>query len=282
MIANQKLLPEVTQCQESPIYFKENLVGWHSIAIGDKGPLGARLSIDKNIARRIAVAETLERKIFDECISSPSASELGLPSNPSTCGFAVGFEDSPTRLRSLCEAVERWAWSQWIDEGFELSRALTSHKELPPLGQSLANLFDEVLFFKINLDTSLIPNSPILYFGVAIGVTSVGVFPGSRVGSTETELWEHSLIECWRHLVISKDTNLNHGAVFPFQRIKFFAKNKALAFEKINAAKNPDWRRPKLRLQRQVGHSYPNVFCYRSLIYDYLGWEVGNVERFVY
>src|SRR3990167_4634158 len=106
--------------EEAPIVDeKANTIGWHSSVLNlEKNALSSGCAETREVARRIAIAEAIERAMFKRMLASPQAKEFCLDQIPSSSGFAVGFEKEATAFRSLCEAVERWAWSQWIDERY--------------------------------------------------------------------------------------------------------------------------------------------------------------------
>ena len=177
-------------------------LGHHSVLIlPGEIALGGGLAKNLNISRRIAVAESLERTTVDRLkLSKASCFEWHLDSFPTTCGFAAGFEREPTRMRSYCEAVERWAWSQWIDYGFDLEE--TTPKSLSNLTQVLLHPFEKVKFFVKKIKVSIVP-SRALYFGVVIGERGKGVFPGSRVCSDPENIWLHAAVEARRHFLVT-------------------------------------------------------------------------------
>lgn len=122
------LEPRFKALREAPIVDSDlpgaPTVGWLSTAFTENGvPLGGGCAQSRTSARKIALAETLERAAFHKLkVSSEAESQFRLLSFASTCGFAAGFEPQQTRFRSVCEAVERWARAKWIDEGGKVSQ----------------------------------------------------------------------------------------------------------------------------------------------------------------
>ncbi len=283
MKLHPKTIPDIKRLEESPIVVDGQNVGWHVSAIGSKGALGGGLSTELETAKRIAIAETIEREVVRQINDSDLKSLFMLDKYPTSCGFAAGFESKATRLRAISEAVERWAWSKWIDDGFLLPSLKVTRNELQPLERYFFDSFDEVLFYSITIKTELIPNFlPAVEFGVVLGVKGSGVFPGSRIATRKSDLWQHSLIEAWRHMHIFGQ-NLNREQLeFPVDRIVFFGKNCQSALFQIESAKNDDWPKPEQLLVKQFKTQDENVFVWRSLMKDYVGWEKNNKTRFVY
>ncbi len=110
--------PSFEDLIETPLANARHASGWHVTARStDRRTLGSGFHSDLQKARKIAVAEFIERSFFKGLTSNQDSTEWGLHEFPSACGFAAGFDTDNTRLRSTFEGLERWAMAQWIDEG---------------------------------------------------------------------------------------------------------------------------------------------------------------------
>jgi hypothetical protein len=259
-------------------------LGWHSTALSQAGEaLGGGFGKDRGSARRIAVAEMVERAFVRDLHESPQATDFHLDTHRSTCGFAAGFEDEPTMLRALCEAVERWSWSKWIDDHHTLAEIATC-PSLSPVAEFFLSRFQRVRFFRRVLSLPVPGYRAFsLQFCVVLGYSDGGVFPGSRVCSTEEDPWEHAAIEAWRHRLIflgKRDTHPSRDDLVN-GRILFFGQNASTADEAIAFAKEKAWPEPLLLLLKRANVKAP-FHLWRALCRDYKSWHLANEARFVY
>lgn len=268
---------------ESPLDDSGRCLGWHTVITTQGGIVGGGINVDKNISRRIAVAEVLERKYFREIAKSNERVEFLIDEFPTTCGFAAGFDVEKTRFRALSEAVERWIWSKWIDQGYYISGIEVLDLELTEISKYFVGKFDKVLFFKKRIVTDSISNFvPSVSFGAVIAIKDGGVFPGSRVVSLGEDAWEHGLVEAYRHLLIFNNKKNNVELSFPFSRIVHFGSNMREAIRQINQANKPVWPSPELLVDKRFYTPISEVVIHRALMKDFIGWERGHVSRFVY
>lgn len=280
-----RVLPEFKNFEEAPIHFLEKLIGWHSSVMTREGVAASGgCSADRNVARRIALAELIERYTFKQNVAR-GVDALILEEFPTSSGFAAGFESTPTKMRAVCEAVERWAISKWIDDGHYLPPISSQQVRLSPLAKFFASKFDQVLFFSRSFEIDVDGQQVLLKFGTVIGINDGGAFPGSRVCSPSEDTWEHALIEAWRHLGMAS----NKKKTFPkndfyYDRVFYFARNAQAALDSVN--QKPEqitWPEPRLRLLAKVEHAVPEGFyVWRALCHDFIGWHLGDKTRFVY
>lgn len=298
-------------------------VGYHHSVLGkDNLPLSSGCHYDKNTAKRIAICEFAERafvqNIFNSKISNPKLFEQFLLNDyPTTSGFAAGFENEATKFRSICEAIERWIWSKWIDEKYRIPKEDKSMIAFSPLAQKFLEAFDEVLLFRVpiiekivTLQRDLLNNSfddalnqkihvSPLCFTVCLGIKDEGVFPGSRVSSIYDDIWTHPVIEAWRHLQIFNFNSKNCNTAFYsdaylnktqkksdkviIDRINYFGCNKNLALQTINEATKKFNLIPALKVLTQLEQNITQPFyLWRAICHDYIPWHLGGVDRFVY
>jgi len=199
----------------------------------------------------------------------------------STCGFAAGFDQESTKFRSLCEGVERWAWSKWIDDKYIISSCPAPR--LHGLGEYFHGFFESTLFFQKKISMKNSPLQQDLIFNVVLGFTKDGVFPGSRVTTVSDDLWTHALLEAWRNynnfqfLQNQTSDNLN----WLDKRVLYFGKNKNEAMSQIESAYRYDWQNPEIKFFNGVEFFKKN-FLWRTVIQNYIPWPEGPKSRFVY
>lgn len=194
---------------------------------------------------------------------------------PSNCGFAAGFEHQTTRTRALCEAVERWAWSKWIDEKVSIQKAVP---HMPSeLSQYFAETFEEVYFYSQMIRCDALPGGR-CQLGIVVGLSDTGIFPGSRVCSLSEDPWEHAMLEAWRHYVIAKKGSEQQDLVYG--RIQYFASHRREGLEQVPPPNPTPWPSPKILLDH--GIKVRDVYLHRALCADYKGWHEGASTRFVY
>jgi hypothetical protein len=246
-----------------------------STVIVDEIVVSGGTSSDINTSKKIAIAEAFERLL----IKNINEKELFLLNKyPTTCGFAAGFDNESTKNRSLCEAIERWGWSNWIDHGYSLDNTTERWKNFL---KSYNNLeFDNFSIyektFKIYFENEFID----LYFLVFLGFTNDGVFPGSRVRYSKDDLIDHAIDESIRNkknFLLNKDYK-----TLASKRNLYFGKNKQVALIQIEKSKNENWPELKIKLLQDYSTNIPGVFLWRCLIDNFIGWDKGDETRFVY
>jgi hypothetical protein len=240
----QKIGVNFTQIIDSPIYNDANeIISWHSIIFNNETALGGGFSIDRENALRIACAETIERKVVEIIHNNDELKrDFLMDLYSGTCGFAVGFENHSTALRAIFESCERWIWSKWIDDHYLLpSFTLNSENTSPSLC-----FFDEIKLFKKDISV-LHPvfGNLNISIGIFLGLKNDGIFPGSRVNFQGSDIWDHAIIEAWRHYDVYqklKHLPLDH-AEDVLKRVIFFGNNAELALKSINKAHEINWQR---------------------------------------
>lgn len=278
--------PRFSRIEQAPLLGIDNAeIGWHATALSASGDaLGSGCHRDANTARIIAISETLERAHFFKLLESTQREEFLLSEYPSSCGFAFGFSSEPARFRAIAEAVERWAWSKWIDEGYAMKALDPKDAVLSPVAIHFASQFESVDYHTvtINVLTEVI-GMLTLRLGIVVARSGDGVFPGSRACLIQDDPWEHALVEAWRHLLIYKglktDSRDPKGV---FGRIKYFGDHGNRAEEQISKARNEHWPEPRLKLLRDVSLPEGQGYLWRALCDDYVPWHLGGSERFVY
>lgn len=258
-------------------------LGWNSYIYDSNDVVKAGGTADsKDLALRIAYAELIERSTFKK-ISHDSIlkNRFQLTEHPTTCGFAAGFSRQETKMRAICEAIERWCFSEWVDK----QKYISTYK--PQGFNELTNFFlgsfDSVDFYvqKINLELIEGLNIDQLYFCACLGYKGSGVFLGSRVSNNFIDLFQHAAIEAYRaHIIFKNLETSRRKSNFYTDRIKYWGhNNKNLPhfsdFEKL------EFDKPKLALVEEYSESV-EYFVYRALCDNFIPWNVGDEKRFVY
>lgn len=275
------LYPNLAGLKEYAIHDSLGISGYNAIFyLKDGVAIGGGTSHDQNLARRIAIAETLERGLYlrmREDISERS--KFKLDSIDSTLGFACGFEQAATACRSYFEALEKWALSKVIDDGLEISRVIPNN--LSRLSRQLMSGFNEHYFFHKNL-LLITPFSskPIdLVFTIFVGCTEDGAFPGSRVTFACSDQFTHSIIEASRNFNNFKLDSANGGILS--ERLKYFGTHKTEALGQIKLGPDVPWPPVKIKIHREYETKIDGVYLFRTLIEDFIPVSHGDARRFI-
>jgi hypothetical protein len=250
--------------------------------------VGGGVSASRPEAISKGISESIERTFFAQALKDPQLkSEFLLEDFPSTCGFAVGSDSSHTRRRARNEALERWAFSQWIDlkrgMTYILPDDLSSEISNNALTKYLLSEFQETQFFEkqiIDIDGSM------LTFVVCLGFTAEGVFAGSKVSASRADGISHASSETWRHRKvfgqIQDPKRLPKALGLIEKRILFFGKNKFEALAQIPQADSNPWQAPAETMNKTICDLQRKIFLNRTLMSSFRGWHEGGVTRFVY
>lgn len=260
---------------------------WHSTVLDKNGnAVSGGFACDKMQARKIAVAEFLERKSYQSFSKQKHYSindEWGLNIIPTACGFAAGFDFDNTIRRSIYESVERWVMSKWIDNNLSVEEVkLTSiENELDPISLYFISLFEEVLFFKKEI-LLMVNDKPIsITVAKTMGLTKNGIFPGSSAQYTAGNIWHHALLESFRHLLFVKN-NPARNNIFPDNKIRFFANNKNIGLNQIFAEKSSKWPIPSIIFHNCKPFFDNKYFIARTILSGWESWDKGPLDRFLY
>ncbi len=259
---------------------------WHSTIIDATGvPFSGGFGKEKMAARKIAVSEFLERRKFFEISDQYHETKKdlwGLSIIPTACGFAAGFNRDNTVLRSIHEAIERWVMSKWIDDHFIIPEVPQSGSaDLDQVSLFLIGQFDKVMFFRKDI---LVPfGDKVFRVDVAqtMGISGEGIFPGSSAQYTGGNIWQHALIESYRHLLAVRN-NPDRGEVFPENKVRYFAKNADKALAQISRAKQSEWPVPSAVFHRVEAFDGGDYFVARTIFDGWLPWTLGPIDRFLY
>lgn len=288
MIENIALSLSQSECriEEAPVFTDSGAEFWHSAVLGrDLAPISAGFARNRLDARKIAIAEYLERTTYRSiALSGPAIrASWGLDLIPTACGFAAGFDEKNTILRSLHESAERWVMSKWIDDGYSIEEISADQivPELDAVSKFLISAFDSVRFFKKNILIQTQRSIVQITVGQTMAFKDDGIFPGSSSQFTGGSLWQHALLESFRHLLLVKN-NPERTNVFPDNKIIFFSKNAVLAVRQIEAAKIKQWPDPTVRLHQVASYAEGQYFVARTILDGWRTWNEGPMERFLY
>lgn len=279
---------DLKDIKQQPILSTNNeIVGYHSYSQNNsEQTLSGGTHSNKDISLRICVAELIECYFFQKIVATDANNDFLTNEFPSTSGFAAGFDNRSTQFRALCEGIERWAWSQWIDSKYFIPEEAPRNIKANTLTDVLIKNFQSYKIYKNKISVQLENKTQNLAFLVFLGLHENGVFAGSRVSTENDELLEHAVIEASRNLknahYFEKYPNKINKNSFFDTRLVYFSKNKNEAFKQISAALNPSWPTPKILLLREYNTQIDSVYIWRCLIKNFIGWHLGDEKRFVY
>lgn len=283
-LITSKLINLRYRIEESLFFSAKNCEFWHSTLLDNNNlPVSAGFGPSISDARKIAIAEYLERSFYHECANTNVKKniEWGIDIIPTACGFAAGFNLANTIHRSIAEATERWVMSKWIDDGFYLQQRNISslENELDEASVFLISQFDKVLFFEKEVLVSLNELNFKIKVVQTMGLKDGGIFPGSsaQIGKN---IWQHAMLESYRHLLLYKNNSFVDR--FPENKIRYFAKNAQVAFAAIDNAKKLEWPNPKIVFHKNTSIDKDNYFIARTIIEGWKSWHLGPLERFLY
>lgn len=265
---------------------KKITIGWNAVVeTNSNNAFSGGTSSDRETAIRIAIAECFERSIFLKICQQDSADfrTLLLDQHPSSSGFACGFESEATKFRSVCEGIERWAWSQWIDYSYKIKQ-VDSMEYRSELGDFLASKFEKFSLFSHDIFFQ----SKRFKFVIFVGEKNNGVYAGSRVSTSKDALiWEHAIIEAYRNLenfklFQSQSLKKSDDLDIISARARYFGGHARQAWEQIERAEKGLWKTPEVDVSLFVDTEVPGVFLHRCLMKNFVGWHLGKYDRFVY
>lgn len=278
------LTDEYVTVQEYNLQHQVGLNYWHSNLLKDGSSVAGGFGETKAISRKIAFAEYLERSSFLKIKNGSNEVRncWGMNLIPTGCGFAAGFDQRNTILRSVGEALERWAISKWIDENFELNQLSKSEviTNLDLVSRWFVDQFDDVFFFEKNLVVNFGEVFCKYKIGVCIGITSLGVYLGSSAQTNDGSVWQHALLESYRHFLANKNSKPTYS--FPDSKVRFFALNKEVALAQIFSEKKSNWQIPIISFHRSTYIAENDFYLARTIIHGWKPWNTGPVERFLY
>lgn len=230
------------------------------------------------LAKKIAFSEFCERSFVLNLLNSKMQDDpWDIKFDSSASGFAVGYNLKNTVKRSLCEAVERWVLSKWVDEKFEI-KILNSDSLTKKL-----QIFSKEYYLKYDLyhrEQMLYLNNEVLKIHVVVflGWQKSGVFVGYGSKFTLQDSINHAFIESLRNYTIFK--NQIKRDYFPYDRIHFFGENPQVASDFLNLEKTQKWPNPNLKC---IHHQkFDNMYISRTIFEGLKPWQLGKQDRFLY
>ena len=272
----------ISKLEYGEISSADKFLAWNCYIYDKKNNIiSGGTSIYKAVSLRIAYAELIERVMFKTIfLEEQKKRDFLIYDYPTTCGFAAGFSDIETCMRSICEAVERWSWTQWIDNACYVEPFFPAIKN--ELCTFLLSDFKNYQFYikKINTEKmkELIGKTE-LFFCAILAYTEEGVFLGSRVSNNLSDMIQHSVIEAHRARKIFLKPSESKPDFYS-NRVNFWGKNKCF-IPKIENFKRTDFCAPELILNKKISIG-DNLFFYRSICLNHKSWHIGDEKRFVY
>jgi hypothetical protein len=281
------LQDEKCRYEESNLREQAGIDYWHSTVLDQKqNPISGGFSESRSQARKIATSEFLERKTFREIASSSDEIRnlWGLNKIPTACGFACGFTLAGAIQRSLAEAVERWVASKWIDDDLYLKEILQSDlvPTFDPISVFLLSPFLETRFFRREVDVNFYGQTISVAVAISIGLTPLGAFVGSSAQKKDGNIWQHALLESFRHFIAIKNNPPEQLLTFPGNKVLFFSSNRQLAGDQIDRIKRDRWPDPKLSFHVHQAFGEGEYFVSRSILDGWSSWSEGPIDRFLY
>jgi hypothetical protein len=281
----QRLTSKRITAQEALIPIQNQSQFWHCSILDEQSfPISGGFGSTRDHARKIAISEFLERMNYHRFYrNTEQHKDWGLDLISTACGFAVGFHKENTILRSIAEAHERWVMSKWIDGDYLIEEipAEAINSSLDPISKFFASHFDKVLYFKKDLAIQLEEKWIKLEVGQTMGLKDNGIYPGSSAQKTGGNLWQHSLLESFRHYLAVKN-NPDRGDTFPDNKVHFFSKNAHIALEQIYKPKKIPWPISQIKFHRCEHIEDGDYFLARTIVDGWRTWNQGPLERFLY
>ncbi len=230
----------------------------------------------RETAKKKAHAELNERLLVRQLLNSTQFKEWGLDFDNSCSGFAVGYFESKSQLRAMAEGIERWTLSRWIDNHYSLPEI--SITNFSPASVAIQSFFERTSAYLKIVPFQLGNQLLVMNVAVVLGWKDGGVFAGYGSKLSANEAIDHAHIEALRNLVIFR--NQPERDVFPYNRIKFFAKNASSAAAVIMQTSEGKWPIPRLHLLKS--EKFENLWLSRAIFEDWTPWQFGSKERFLY
>lgn len=238
---------------------------------------GSGFSLEKETAKKKALSELNERYLVSQLKTNPSQKEIwGLNLDDSCSGFAVGYSQTKAVVRAVCEASERWALSQWIDNHFALE--LFTDSISTPVAKTIQRNFIDCTTYRRKV--SVLIDGKILEVNIAVvlGWTSSGVFAGYGSKLSADEALEHAFVEVMRNFVIHKNQPARES--FPYNRIHYFAENRKAALGSIEGRQHHAWPIPSFKMIK--AESFGDLWLARAIFEGWRPWQEGSISRFLY
>ena len=279
----KRINPQFKEIHQTEIKYGDGRKAWQVTIVTQEGlSLSGGFGLDLDQARKIAAAEFLERSLVCKFKQDEmQRKRWNLCTFPTACGFAAGFNRETTKLRSILEGLERWVLSQWIDHHWAMDPVTALPSPMPPsegLSDYFMGHFVETRFFKKSIPIALGDKWFMAHVGAVVCFTENGAFPGYSAHLKEEEIWPHALLEAFRHLLISKNSQSQER--FPYNRIFHFAQNRALAEKTLCKMEPIKWPVPEIVFFHD--EEYDSFYLARTIFMGWRSWSEGPVDRFLY
>lgn len=290
LLSSLKLLNfPISSLVQQPLEQNGKTIGWNVYAQNEAGislAQGTHSSLE--VAMRIAIAESFERSLVRNLFNNIMLRESFLYSEfPTSCGFACGFDKTSTEYRAVRESVERWAWSKWIDEGFKIEEIDSKDFYASDIQEYYRGHFiRDRVFLKKDILVSMLDGSQSNFdFMILVFETPEGYFAGCRAGKSGEDLYSHSAAEAFRnysnYCLLQESPGKTTDSIVARRNI-YFGKNKETAVSQIQKATQVIWPEAHQRILVSLNTNINGVYLWRSLLFNFLPWHLGDEKRFVY
>ncbi len=252
--------------------------GYHVNCVDSKSEAtGSGFDFSKEMAKQKAFCELNERSLYFQLLQQDDLKATwGFDVDSSVSGFAAGLTAEKTAFRSLCEGLERWTLSHWIDNGFAL-RKIPAPEDRPVVRHTQES-FERVDFQTTEVPLVIDQKIMKIHVSVALAWKGGGVFVGYGTKSSQDESLEHACVESLRNWLIFK--NQKKRSRFPYNRIEYFAHHAEAAVAAIGGKREVAWPVPTIRLFRN--EKFGDICLARTIFEGWIPWQNGPVERFLY
>lgn len=225
----KSLKPDIDKVYDYPIFLENGIVGWSStVRLKNGFAFSGGTSSEIHISRTKAIMEGFERALLNNFPPKYRVA-FALDRFPSTNGFACGPSEKFAIDKAICEAAERFVWTEWVTDkaaAFEI----IDKPIFTGISQFCISHFDNVKYFSIQICTSIFNEVKNLSMLAVIGFKGEGVFWGSSVTFGESQNYEHALVEAYRNLKTYSSFGNSSLELFEDKVIQKFGREGAKTF----------------------------------------------------
>ena len=278
-----------------PLNPLDSTMGWEAFCFLDKTSIvahGGGYAKTEELAKTIAISETIERHLFENLLNEASTIELkswGLDVNKTTSGFAFGANPSASLNRAIAEAFEHYVRFHGIYQGFNLDTYHNYHNDLNlcPASIYISTFFDEIICYhysaKVKVNNEILDLKCLIVFGIKDN----GVFIGAKCAKTYDGLLRSSLVESLRNLRIFKSYLLkNKYKLIEDVEIRNFNAgiNSDKILKQINSAplaSYSGWPQPIINILKIEKFDVSNGYLSRAIINYSPPWYNLSIEKLI-
>lgn len=282
---------KIDRIEESPVLSDSgDEIGKESYVFldGENQPVGGGFGATAEEARTIAISETIERFLVWQILESGNYDEIthfGLDKNPSSSGFAYGFDPQAVAFRSLCEAFEHHVrfHGLYLGKRMETQQVYKPAEARSPASVALGYFDSAQLLYKTGDVYLSSDHKAKLTASVVLATDVQGAYVGASAGvGTPDSHPNHALLEAWRNKRIVNSCAGSSLESLPSVRRRnvYFGIRKELALAQVNSSTDP-W--PEAKITVFVSREYTELGGYltRAVINDTPPWSDLAEERLI-